>query len=149
LQRCCIKFSGDFLYRIIYFSSLTKRGPRQEGDAILGAIIDDEVGLAVGKTVPVLDRDDGHDLASALDVLACDVGERDMTNFALLAHPGQRFNRCLEGDGIVGRVELVNIDSVEAQTLEAALQRFSQVFGTGVCVSTGWGLGAPIRLWSR
>src|SRR5580704_13501143 len=51
LQRTGLEFSGDPLCRIIRFSSLTKRGPRQEGNAILRTIIDDEVGLSVGKTV--------------------------------------------------------------------------------------------------
>jgi len=37
-----------------------------------------------------------------------------MANLSLFAQCGQRFNRCLEGDSIVGGVELINIDSVKA-----------------------------------
>lgn len=144
LQRCCIEFSGDFFYRISRFSSLTKWSPRQEGDVILRAIIDDEVGLAVGKTVSVLHRDNGHDPASTLDVLACDVGESQVANFSLLAQPGQRFNRCLEGDCIVRGMELVNIDSVQAQTLEAASSASVRCLGLALWVHwLGPGLSHP------
>src|SRR5258705_1025386 len=101
---------------------LAERRPRKESDAVLLAIVDDEVGFAVGKAVAVLHRDDRHNPASALNVFASHVRERDMTNFALLAQPGQRFHRSLERNGIIGRVELMNIDAIEAQTLHASLK---------------------------
>src|ERR1700678_886468 len=111
---------------------LAQRSPRQEGNVVFFAIIHYEVRLAIGEAVAVLYRDNRHDPAGALDVFARDVGEPHMANLALLAQFGQRFHGCLEGDGIIRSVELMNIDPVQAQAFETTFQRFGEVFGAGV-----------------
>lgn len=70
--------------------------PGFKRDAIFRAVVDNIIPFAIGEAVPVLHRNDGNDLTSALDVLARDVRQTDMANFALLAKLRQCFDRCLE-----------------------------------------------------
>ena len=49
--------------------------PREKGDAMLLAILDHVIPLAVGEAIAILHRDDGDDFAAALDVLVGHVGE--------------------------------------------------------------------------
>ncbi len=128
LQRSRVKLLRHFLDGIVCFSSLTERSPGEESDTVLLAVINDEVGFTISETVTVLYRNNRHDSAGALNVLAGHIGESYMTNLALFPQLGQRFHRSLEGDGIIGGMELMNIDSVNAQTLQTTLQRFREMF---------------------
>ena len=56
-------------------------------------------------------------------MLARDVRECDVADFSLLAQPRQRSYRGLEGDSVIRGMELIDIDPIETQTLEAAFQR--------------------------
>ena len=60
------------------------------------------------------------------------IRERDMTYPTLLAQSGQCFDRSLEGDSIIGGVQLININSVEAQTFQTPLKRFGEMFRAGI-----------------
>src|SRR5260370_25273004 len=111
---------------------MTERRPRKESNIVLLAIINDEVRLPVGETVAILHRHNGHDLAGPLNVFARYVRERDMTNLPLLAQLGQCFYRSLEGDGVIGSMKLMNIDTVQAQSLQTPLERFGEMFRAGV-----------------
>ena len=124
-------------------SCLTKRSPGHEGDPVLRAKIYNEIGFAVRKAVAILHRDDGHDGASALDVFAGHVRERNVTDLALLAKLGQGFNRGFKGNRVVGSVELVDIDAFKAQPLETALQRLGQVFGACIVGPLAWSGALP------
>src|ERR1700744_245199 len=70
LQRRCFKIASNFLDGLMRFLRLTEGGPGKEGNAVLLAIVDDEIGFAVGKAVAILYGDDWHNPASALYVLA-------------------------------------------------------------------------------
>src|ERR1700733_1024121 len=94
---------------------LAEGSPRKEGDAVLLAVVNNEVRLAVGKAVSVLHRNDRHNPASALNVLAGHVRESDVANLTLLAQPGQGFDRGFPGDGIVRSMELIDIDAIKTE----------------------------------
>ena len=62
-------------------------------------------------------------------MLARHVGKRDQANLALGAQIGQLLDRFIEGSNRSGRVQLVDVDAVEAQPLQAAFDRVAQMFG--------------------
>src|SRR5260370_42534751 len=114
------------------FLRLTEGSPRKESDIVLLAIIDDEVRFPIGEAVAVLHGDNRHDPACPLHVLASHIRERDVTNLTLLAQFSQRFYRRLEGDGVIGSVQLIDVDAVKAQTLQTPLQGFDEMLGAGI-----------------
>src|ERR1700737_4415406 len=69
-----------------------------------------------------------------------------MTDLALLAQLGQRFHRSLEGDCIVGSVKLMNVDAINAQTLQTSFERLSEMFGAGVVRPLAWTWALPPAL---
>ena len=71
-----------------------------------------------------------------------------MADLALLAQRGQGFHRSIVGDRRIGNVELENIDAIQTQTLQAALDRFGQVLRAGI-VQPCSGPCAPTRLSLR
>src|SRR5579859_3666709 len=89
LQRSCIETGCNSLDSVMRLFRLTEWSPRKESDVVLLAVIDDEIGFAVGEAIAVLHGDDGHDPAGSLDVFASHIGERYMANFSLLAQLGQ------------------------------------------------------------
>ena len=60
---------SDLLYGVMRLLCLAKWSPRKKRNAVLLAVVDDEVGFAVGKAVPVLHRNDRHNPAGSLNVL--------------------------------------------------------------------------------
>ena len=57
---------------------------------------------------------------------------RDVANLALLRAVCQGLHGGVEGDGGVGDVELVDVDAVELEAAEAAVDGFFEMFGAGV-----------------
>ena len=55
-----------------------------------------------------------------------------MTNLTLLAQSGQCFYRRLEGDSIIGSVQLIDVDTVQTQALQTSLERFGEMFRAGI-----------------
>ena len=111
---------------------LSERGPGDEGNAVLRAVIEEEVPLAIGEAIPILHGHDGDDLACALEVLKGHVGQGDVADLSLLLQAGQCFHRGVEGDRGVGNVELVDVDAIEMQAGQAAFDRLFKMFGAGV-----------------
>ena len=96
-----------------------------------------------GEAVAVLHADDGNDLLRALDVLERDVGERDVADLALLSEPRQGFHGGIEGDGRVGHVELVDVDALQAQALQAAFDGLLDVRRAGVVLPDAGAVARP------
>src|ERR1700686_3827406 len=101
--------------------------PRDKSNSSTLTIIHYVVPFAVGKAIAILHRDDGDNLARALDVLLRDVGQCDQANLSFTSQRGKSFHRRVEGHDGVWNVQLVNIDAVQSQSLEAALNRFAKM----------------------
>src|ERR1700749_5123574 len=97
---------------------LTKGSPRKESNIVQLAVIDDEVRFPVGEAIAVLHRDNRDDLKCPLHMFASYIRKRDMTNLPLLTQTSQRFYRCFEGDSIIGSMKLIDVDTVQLQTLQ-------------------------------
>src|ERR1700722_4872796 len=120
------------------FLRLTERSPRKEADIVLLTVIDNEIRFTIRETEAILHRDNRHDLACPFNVFPSHIRERDMTNLTLTAQIRQRFNRRFKGHSIVGSVQLINVDTLQAQTFQTPLERFSKMFRARImCPLTG------------
>src|SRR5436190_14663343 len=92
------------------------------------------LGAAVAKAVAVLHRNDRHELARAFELLHRDVREPDVAHLALFLHVGERSNRHFERHLWIDSVELVQVDALELEALEAAFEVLAQLFRLAVRV---------------
>src|ERR1700674_3668378 len=99
--------------------------PGDKGNSIALTITHYVVPFAVGKAIAILHRDDGDNFARSLDVLLRYVGQRYQANLSFISHLGKSFHRRVEGHDGVWDVQLVNVDPVQSQSFEAALNRFA------------------------
>src|SRR6202041_2515954 len=111
---------------------LTEGSPRKEGDIVLLTIIDNEVRFPISEAVTVLHGDDRHDPASPLYVFASHIRESNMTNLALFAQSSQCLYRRLEGDSIIGSMQLIHVDAVQTQTVQTPLECFGEMSRAGI-----------------
>ena len=72
-----------------------------------------------------------------------------MADFSLLLELRNGFHRGVEGNGRIGDVELIDVDAVEAQALEAAFDGLLNVRGAGVVLPDAGAVARPIRPWLR
>src|SRR5205807_8552556 len=96
-----------------------------EGNLIALTIIHHVVPFAVRKAIAVLHRDDRDNSARSLDVLLRDVGQRDQANLAFVSQLRQGFHRDFKRDDRVRNMQLIYVDTVQAQSLEASLDRLA------------------------
>ena len=89
-------------------------------------------GRAVVEVVFVLHRDDLRDLAGALELGDVEVGDADVPDLARALRVHQRPERILERHLRIDRVQLVEVDALELQALQAAVDRLLQVLGPAV-----------------
>ena len=127
-----VQFAGDVFEHLVAVTGLAERSPGDESDAILVAVVEEVIPLAIGEAVAVLDGDNGGESAGAFQVIHGDVAEADVADFALFLESDEGFDGSLEGDGRVGDVELVQGDAVETEAVEASMDGFFEVFGAGV-----------------
>src|SRR5712664_1811924 len=104
--------------------------PRNKGNSIALTIIHYVVPFSVGKAIAVLHRNDRHNSACAFDVLFCDVGQPDQANLAFVSQLSQGFHRRFKRDDWVRNMQLIYVDTVQAQSLEASLNRLAKVRGS-------------------
>ena len=90
---------------------------RQEREPVAFAPSDHGLVLAVGDAVPVLDR--GDDPPRALELDDVDVREPDVADLSLGAEGGREPDRLFQRDVRVDAVELVEVDPLVAEALEA------------------------------
>src|ERR1700723_1130559 len=69
-----------------------------------------------------------------------------MTDLALLAQPGQRFYGSFEGNCIVRSVQLIDVDALQPQPLQASFERPREVFGAGIMGPLAWARALPSAL---
>ena len=55
-----------------------------------------------------------------------------MTNLALFAESGECFYRRLEGHSVIGSVQPMNVDRIQALTFQTSFERFGEMFWAGV-----------------
>ena len=112
-------------------------------------IVHHVIPFTIGKAVAVLDGDNRNNFASTLDMFAGNVRQSDQPNLSFVSQFGQRFNRSLKRHDRIGCVQLINIDAVQSQSLEAAFDRFAQVGGSCSRASIDLVLGDSSRPWLR
>ena len=99
---------------------------------MLGAEVEHVLTRAVAGAVLVLDGDDLAHRERALELLDAHVGDADLADLALCAGFDERRERILEGNRGVGPVELVEVDRIDAQPSQRALERRADVLGAPV-----------------
>lgn len=106
--------------------------PGNKDDFIAFTIVHYLVPFAVGKAITVVHGNDGNNFAGALNVLLRDVGQRDQANLAFVSQLGQSFHGRFKRDDRIRRMQLINVDAVQAQSFEASLNRAAKVCGSGI-----------------
>ena len=86
-----------------------------------------------------------------LDVLHSDARQRNQANLSFGLHVHQGFNRCIKRDGRIedSLVKIINVDSIKAQSSQAAFYRFTQVRRTCIMGLRVRVQDDSIPLWSR
>ena len=111
---------GDFVKDVAGDLACPEWEPGNEGNSTFFAIVHDVVPFAIRKAVSVLHGDDGNYPACSFDMLPGNVRQADQANLPLLLQFGQSFERCLERYDRVRVMQLVDVDAIESQSLEAA-----------------------------
>jgi hypothetical protein len=104
-----------------------EREPRDEADALLLAVRQDVLGLAVREVVEVLHRGDRDDLLARLDLLDGDLRQADVPDLAASTASLRTPNCSSRGTCRVDPVQLPERDDVELQAPQAHLQALAQV----------------------
>ncbi len=109
-----------------------QRVPGDEGDAFARAVVEHFVPLAVGEVVAVLDGNDGEVAPGPLDLLDGHLGEAGVADlsFALKLLDGAEL--IVFRHGSIDAVQLPEVDALEAEALEAAVQLLAQPFRAAV-----------------
>src|SRR6266478_381204 len=106
--------------------------PGNKGNSVALTIIHHVIPFAVRKAIAVLHGDDRDNSARSLDMLLRNVRQRDEANLAFVSQLSQGFHRCLKRDDGIRYVQLIHVDAVQAQSLEASLDRLAKVRGSGI-----------------
>src|SRR6266436_5242383 len=101
--------------------------PRNKSNSVAFTIIHDVIPFAISKAIAILNGDDRDNSARSLDVLLCNVRQRDQANLAFVSNLSQSFHRRLERDDGIRYVQLIHVDAVQTQSLEASLNRLAKV----------------------
>src|SRR5216684_4698597 len=120
--------------------------PRNKGNSIALTIIHHVVPFAVRKAIAVLHGNDRDNSAGSLDVFLRNVGQRDQANLAFVSQLSQSFHRCLKRDDGVGNMQLINVDTVQAQSLETSLNRLAKMRGSCIVGPLIWAGTVPASL---
>lgn len=113
--------------------------PGEEGDVVLGAVVEDGFVLALGEVVLVLDADDGEDAAGLLDLGDVDFREAYVADLAGLLEVPDHAERVFKGDLGVDAVELPEGKLLELEVAEAHLDLLAEVGGTAERLGLGRG----------
>ena len=133
---------GNLGQRAAGFAELAtlNRAPWNEGDLCQRAGLEHPLRGAIEQVVPVLDRHDPRELLRLRQLVGGDVRKPDVADLAFVLQLHQRAHRFLEGNLGIGPMELVDVDLVHTQSLEAALAGRTKVRGAavGVPASRSW-----------
>src|SRR6267154_927715 len=157
-----VQAPGDARHRAARLREIAReqREPRDEGDALALAMLEDllrrlRLGhrVALDEVVPVLHRDDRHELASPLDVRHGNLRQPDVTDLPLLLQIPQGTELIVERHGGIDAVELVQLDALELEPAQAGFTGGAQVFRSTVRRPLTWAgtlespLGGDHQLW--
>src|SRR5712675_3448155 len=127
LHGCGLMRTRNSLQHVARNSTRPQREPGNKSNSVALAVIHHVVPLTVGEAVAILHRNDGDDFARSLNVLLRDVGQPNQANLAFVSQLRQRFHGGLKRDDRIRSVELIDLDTVQAQSLEAALHRLAKM----------------------
>src|SRR5690348_9234563 len=105
--------------------SCRERIPRDECDAFALAVRHDVVVAAISRVVAILDKDDLRDLLAALQILECEIGYTNVSNLSFLLQFHEFTERIFERYARIDRMQLVKIDALDPQSLQASFACFS------------------------
>ena len=95
--------------------AVAEREPRNESDALLGAVVEQRLALAQARVEEVLHRDDRHDPARSLELGDGHLRESDVANEPLVLHLLDDAELILLGDERIDAVQLPQVDAVDAE----------------------------------
>ncbi len=104
-----------------------QREPGEEAEPVALADGEHAGRAAVGEVEAVLDADDVDDRARDVELLDADVGDADVADLALVLELLQGADGLLVGHLGIGRVQLVEVDPIDAQVAQRALAGIAQV----------------------
>src|SRR5579871_5974573 len=104
-----------------------QRKPGNKGQPFAPADVYQVFRGAVSQVVLILHRDNGDDLPRPRQLLCCNIGEANMANLAGDLQLCQCPKGILERYFGVGSVELIEINALQAQPFQAALQGCAQM----------------------
>src|SRR3989440_3206239 len=121
------------------FSSC-QRGPGDKADTLAGAEIYHRLGLgnrhmfglAHRQIIVILHSDNRYDLLGSCQLIDRDVRQSDMANLPFLPHLREFTYRVLKWNLGVRAMELIDVNAIEAQTPQAALQGLTKMLGASV-----------------
>src|SRR5258708_15392662 len=99
---------------------------RDESDRVALAEGENVFVLATGEIILVLYGRDVDDGARPLDLFDAYHRQSDVTDFPLIAQPGEHAHRFLDGNLGIDSVELVEVDLLDAEVAEAAFHALPQ-----------------------
>src|SRR6266446_7761533 len=108
----------------------SQRIPGDKSDFIALTIIHHIVPFTVRKAITILYGNDRHDSARSLDVLSRDIGQRNQANLSFVSQLSQSFHRRLKRDRRIRNVQLIDVDAIQTESLETALNRAAKVRGS-------------------
>ena len=113
------------------------RGPRDEPDAVRGAVAQHVVRGAVDQVVAVLHRGDVDDASGRLDLRDGDLAQADLADLALALQVGEQTELLVGGDVRVDAVELEEVERLHAEAAQAHLGLLAQVLRAPAGDSSG------------
>ena len=122
---------GDLVHDRDVVESLDRR-PREEGDLLLFAQVDDRLRATIGEVVAVLDRHDRRELLGTAELLLRDVGQPDVADLALILQLDEGADGIFEWHRRVGAMKLVERDLFQLQPPQAAFAGADEVLGPAV-----------------
>jgi len=109
-----------------------QREPRNEGHILRAGVVEHRFPLAVIDTIHVLHRHDFDVSLGLFNLIHVHFRQADVLDEAVLLGFLQEFQRVLERHLGVDAVQLVEVNLIELEAFEAAVQHFLQVLGAGI-----------------
>src|SRR6185503_11449565 len=120
--------------QLTYSPRATERPIRNQLDVMRDAILDDPVEhvLVVPDAQLDLHRGDVRDVSSLLDLTHIHIAQTDARGEPLIFQPRECTDARGERHSWIGCVQLVEIDALDAERLQAAFARFAQMTGSAI-----------------
>src|SRR5579871_2141882 len=137
---------GDRGQSLVSRFPCAQREPRNKRNPLLLTKINERIPFAIGEAIAILHRCDWNDLECALEMFPCHIRQADHLDLSLCLQFGERFNRRIERRDRIGRMQLIQLDALESQPLQAAFNRLAQVIGARIMGPLIWSGTVPPAL---